>query len=217
MRAARTGTRARRAASPAAASASCHSESTRAQPSACVMIMYVLPSSCEAAGGSDRAPAPWRSSEHASASGLSGCTKLFVPTPGRFWGFPVDGKRVCRMCATDLGSTDPLPETCSPLCVCASSCGVILLTQVLFSVHLDELEEIRERQRPDQQSQDPEIRYAGERTDEGDEGVNVRPAAEHHRSQDVVDIPHEQADQCDERGGARTVADEQRDGRRHPD
>src|SRR2546430_5964074 len=69
MRAARTGTRARRAASPAAASASCHSESTRAQPSACVMIMYVLPSSCEAAGGSDRAPAPWRSSEHASAFG----------------------------------------------------------------------------------------------------------------------------------------------------
>src|SRR2546422_2872714 len=59
--------------------------------------------------------------------------------------------------------------------------------------------------------------HARERTDQRDERVNVRPAAEHHRSQDVVDIPHEEADQCDERGGARTVADEQRDGRRHPD
>src|SRR6266566_7210310 len=49
-----------RAASPAAASASCHSESTRAQPSACVMTMYLLPSSRPAGCGSDRAPEPWR-------------------------------------------------------------------------------------------------------------------------------------------------------------
>src|SRR5439155_14432084 len=67
----------------------------------------------------------------------------------------------CRGSATDLGS----------------------LTQVLFSVHLDELEEVRERQRPDQQSQNPEVWHARERTDQRDERVNVRPAAEHHRSQ----------------------------------
>src|SRR5256886_6186684 len=48
------------------------------------------------------------------------------------------------------------------------------LFRSLFPIHLHEFEEVAERQRPDQQSQDPEIRYAGERTDEGDEGVNVR-------------------------------------------
>src|SRR2546426_3526097 len=140
------------------------------------------------------------------------CTKLFVPTPGGFRRFPVGGGEwVSR-------ERDRSPERslCSPRPVypCAS---VRLGAQVLFPIHLHEFEEVAERQRPDQQSQDPEIRYAGERTDEGDEGVNVRPAPEHHRSQDVVDIPDEEADQCDERGGARTVADEQRDGRRHPD
>src|SRR5256886_13275071 len=44
------------------------------------------------------------------------------------------------------------------------------LFRSLFPIHLHEFEEVAERQRPDQQSQDPEIRYAGERTDEGDEG-----------------------------------------------
>src|SRR5256885_2509955 len=112
------------------------------------------------------------------------------------------------------GAITLFSKTCLPLCVCAS---VRLGAQVLFPIHLHEFEEVAERQRPDQQSQDPEIRYAGERTDEGDEGVNVRPAPEHHRSQDVVDIPDEEADQCDERGGGLEGAAEERDGRRHPD
>src|SRR5438034_5491080 len=50
---------ARSAASPAAASAFCHSESTRAQPSACVVIIYDLHSSYRAIGESVRAPASW--------------------------------------------------------------------------------------------------------------------------------------------------------------
>src|SRR2546422_7222283 len=50
---------ARSAASPAAASAFCHSESTRAQPSACVVIIYDLHSSYRAIGESVRAPAAW--------------------------------------------------------------------------------------------------------------------------------------------------------------
>src|SRR5207247_823660 len=107
MRAARTGTRARQAASPAAASAFCHSESTRAQPRACVAIIDDLHSSYRAIGESVRAPASWpmwrtalqtsplevelRIRRSTLRHRVSLCTKLFVPTPGGFRRFLVGG------------------------------------------------------------------------------------------------------------------------------
>src|SRR5690349_12140559 len=49
-------------------------------------------------------------------------------------------------------------------------------TQVLFAVHADQLEEVRQRQRPDEQSQQSEVRHPHERPDERDQRVDVAPA-----------------------------------------
>src|SRR5437016_8548424 len=91
-------------------------------------------------------------------------TKLFVPTPGGFRRFPVGGGEwVSR--ERDRSPERPLCSR-TPVYPCASCASVRLGVQVLLPVHLHELEEIRERQRPDQQSQDAEVRHAGERADQ---------------------------------------------------
>src|SRR5438270_7459805 len=58
------------------------------------------------------------------------------------------------------------------------------LPEVLLAVHLDQLEEVRQGERSDQQPEDAEVGHARERADQGDERMDVGPAAEHARSEE---------------------------------
>src|SRR2546426_10239503 len=97
---------ARSAASPAAASAFCHSESTRAQPSACVVIIYDLHSSYRAIGESVRAPASWpmwRTARGARARAVGGSTLGLVLHALSATSAPTRGlEPICRL----LGKRD---------------------------------------------------------------------------------------------------------------
>ena len=64
----------------------------------------------------------------------------------------------------------------------------VLLFQVLRPVHPDQLEEVGDRQRPDEQAEQAEVAQAQERADDGDERMDLGPAAEDDRPDHVVHV-----------------------------
>src|SRR5437773_12262543 len=86
------------------------------------------------------------------------------------------------------------------------------LGEVLLPVHLDQLEEVRECERPDEQPQYPEERHSRQRADERYERMDVWPPPEHHRADDVVHVAHDaQAAAREQEGWQRAVIGQQRD------
>src|SRR5215217_1150451 len=70
--------------------------------------------------------------------------------------------------------------------------GGFVVIEVLRPVHPDELEEVGDRQGPDDQPQQTEVLDSGKGADDGDERVDPGPAPEYHGPYDIVDIPHHQ-------------------------
>src|SRR5690242_21201855 len=90
--------------------------------------------------------------------------------------------------------------------VCASS----LLSEVLFSVHLDQFKEVRQRQRSYQQSQNPEERYARQRAEQRNERMNVGPPLEDSWADHIVHVSDDHhTDQCEEHAGQGVAAEDE--------
>jgi hypothetical protein len=61
-----------------------------------------------------------------------------------------------------------------------------ILLQVFLSIHPDKLKEVRDRQGAGQQAEESEILDPGKGSDDGNEGVDLGPAAKDHGADHVV-------------------------------
>ena len=60
--------------------------------------------------------------------------------------------------------------------------------QILPPVHRQQLEEVRQRERPDQQAENAELRDTGDGADQGDQRVDLGIAIGHHGPDQIVDV-----------------------------
>src|SRR5262249_27897959 len=88
---------------------------------------------------------------------------------------------------------------------------------VLLVVETQQLEQIRNRERSEEQSQQSEVAHAGKRADERDDRMNVRHAAIHERPNEIVDVARDAAADDREHGRcAETTLREQHEHGRQP-
>src|SRR6266404_2506287 len=83
-------------------------------------------------------------------------------------------KRTTKYVAFDVHQAQPLPRLRR------------LRLQILLAIHANQLEEIAQRERPDEQAEQAELRYAADRADQRDEGRHLGEAAIDQRPDEVV-------------------------------
>src|SRR5437773_9867842 len=93
-----------------------------------------------------------------------------------------------------------------------------LRLEILLAVHPNQLEEIAQRERANEQAEQPEMRHAADRADQRDERVHLGEAAIDQRANEVVHAPdHEHTPNDEENGGDRSPLHIEHDRRRTPD
>src|SRR2546427_5562053 len=84
------------------------------------------------------------------------------------------------------------PYVPPPLRACPTDATSRRPGDVLFSVHLDQLKEVRHCQRPNEETEQAQVRNSHERPDQGHQWMDVGPSPGHHRPDHVIDIPDNQ-------------------------
>src|SRR5437867_11941379 len=93
-----------------------------------------------------------------------------------------------------------------------------LRREILLAIHPDQLEEIAQRERPNERAEQAEVAHAADRADQGNERVDLGEAAIDQGTKEVVHAPdHEHTPNDEEDGGDRSPLHVQADRRRTPD